>query len=61
MFRVPTGPSSYVCPYTQIVDNPPPLARHLLAELVGSAFLAAVVVGSGALTPGPVGVDGAAR
>src|ERR1700676_3235343 len=37
------------------------LARRLLAELLGSAFLAAVVVGSGiaahALSPGDVGLQ----
>ncbi len=39
----------------------PPLARRLLAEAVGSAFLAAVVVGSGIaaqrLSPGDVGLQ----
>jgi glycerol uptake facilitator-like aquaporin len=39
----------------------PPLARRLLAELLGSAFLAAVVVGSGiaahTLSPGNVGLQ----
>lgn len=39
----------------------PPLARRLLAELLGSAFLAAVVVGSGIaaaqLSPGDVGLQ----
>jgi len=38
----------------------PPLSRRLLAELLGSAFLAAIVVGSGiaaeTLSPGDVGV-----
>jgi glycerol uptake facilitator-like aquaporin len=41
--------------------SPPPLARRLLAELLGSAFLAAVVVGSGiaaqTLSPGDVGLQ----
>src|SRR5579871_5775035 len=40
---------------------PPPLARRLLAELLGSAFLAAVVIGSGVaaqqLSPGDVGLE----
>jgi arsenate reductase len=39
----------------------PPLARRLLAELLGSAFLAALVVGSGiaaqTLSPGDVGLQ----
>ena len=39
----------------------PPLPRRLLAELLGSAFLAAVVIGSGiaaqALSPGDVGLQ----
>jgi arsenate reductase len=39
----------------------PPLARRLLAELLGSAFLAAVVIGSGiaaqTLSPGDVGLQ----
>jgi glycerol uptake facilitator-like aquaporin len=39
----------------------PPLGRRLLAELLGSAFLAAVVIGSGiaaqALSPGDVGLQ----
>jgi arsenate reductase len=39
----------------------PPLARRLLAELLGSAFLAAVVIGSGIaaqqLSPGDVGLE----
>jgi glycerol uptake facilitator-like aquaporin len=39
----------------------PPLARRLLAELLGSAFLAALVVGSGiaaqTLSPGDVGLE----
>jgi glycerol uptake facilitator-like aquaporin len=42
------------------VDTPP-LARRLLAELLGSAFLAALVVGSGiaaqTLSPGDVGLE----
>jgi glycerol uptake facilitator-like aquaporin len=41
--------------------SPPPLARRLLAELLGSAFLAALVVGSGiaaqTLSPGDVGLQ----
>jgi arsenate reductase len=40
---------------------PPPLARRLLAELMGSAFLAALVIGSGiaahTLSPGDVGLQ----
>jgi glycerol uptake facilitator-like aquaporin len=39
----------------------PPLARRLLAELLGSAFLAALVIGSGiaaqTLSPGEVGLE----
>jgi glycerol uptake facilitator-like aquaporin len=39
----------------------PPLARRLLAELLGSAFLAALVIGSGVaaqtLSPGDVGLE----
>jgi arsenate reductase len=39
----------------------PPLARRLLAELIGSAFLAALVIGSGiaaqTLSPGQIGVQ----
>jgi glycerol uptake facilitator-like aquaporin len=39
----------------------PPLARRLIAELLGSAFLAAVVIGSGiaaqTLSPGDVGLE----
>ncbi len=39
----------------------PPLARRLLAELLGSAFLAAIVIGSGIaavqLSPGDVGLE----
>lgn len=42
-------------------DTPPPLRRRLLAELLGSAFLAAVVIGSGiaarTLSPGDVGLQ----
>jgi len=42
------------------VDTPP-LARRLLAELLGSAFLAALVIGSGiaaqTLSPGDVGLE----
>jgi glycerol uptake facilitator-like aquaporin len=40
---------------------PPPLGRRLLAELLGSAFLAALVIGSGiaaqTLSPGDVGLQ----
>jgi arsenate reductase len=40
---------------------PPPLARRLFAELLGSAFLAALVIGSGiaarTLSPGDVGLQ----
>lgn len=40
---------------------PPPLARRLLAELLGSAFLAALVIGSGIaaqqLSPGDIGLE----
>jgi glycerol uptake facilitator-like aquaporin len=43
------------------MTSPPPLARRLLAEFLGSAFLAAVVVGSGIaaqqLSPGDVGLE----
>jgi arsenate reductase len=43
------------------VSESPPLARRLLAELLGSAFLAAVVIGSGiaaqTLSPGDVGLE----
>src|SRR6202140_3934689 len=39
----------------------PPIARRLLAELLGSAFLAALVIGSGiaaqTLSPGDVGLE----
>ena len=42
-------------------DAPPPLARRLLAELLGSAFLAALVIGSGiaaqALSPNDTGLQ----
>jgi glycerol uptake facilitator-like aquaporin len=44
-----------------IVSPTPPLARRLLAELLGSAFLAALVIGSGiaaqTLSPGDVGLQ----
>jgi glycerol uptake facilitator-like aquaporin len=44
-----------------MTGSPPPLARRLLAELLGSAFLAAVVVGSGIaaakLSPHDVGLE----
>jgi glycerol uptake facilitator-like aquaporin len=43
------------------VNAPPPLSRRLLAELLGSAFLAALVIGSGiaaqTLSPGDVGLQ----
>jgi glycerol uptake facilitator-like aquaporin len=43
------------------VSPTPPLARRLLAELMGSAFLAALVIGSGiaaqTLSPGDVGLQ----
>ncbi len=43
------------------MTTPPPLSRRLLAELLGSAFLAALVVGSGIaaqqLSPGDVGLQ----
>jgi glycerol uptake facilitator-like aquaporin len=43
------------------MTNPAPLARRLLAELLGSAFLAAVVIGSGVaaqtLSPNDVGLE----
>jgi glycerol uptake facilitator-like aquaporin len=43
------------------MTNTPPLARRLLAELLGSAFLAALVIGSGiaaqTLSPGDVGLE----
>jgi glycerol uptake facilitator-like aquaporin len=42
-------------------DDAPPLARRLLAELLGSAFLAALVIGSGiaaqTLSPNDVGLQ----
>ena len=42
-------------------DEPEPSARRLLAELLGSAFLAAIVIGSGIaaqrLSPGNVGLQ----
>jgi arsenate reductase len=44
-----------------VVTGRPPLARRLLAELLGSAFLAAVVIGSGIaaqqLSPHDVGLE----
>ncbi len=44
-----------------MTDMPPPLARRLLAELLGSAFLAALVIGSGiaaqTLSPNDVGLE----
>jgi glycerol uptake facilitator-like aquaporin len=44
-----------------VVSSTPALARRLLAELMGSAFLAALVVGSGiaaqTLSPGDVGLQ----
>jgi arsenate reductase len=43
------------------VTHPPPLRRRLLAELVGSGFLAALVIGSGIaaqqLSPGNTGLE----
>jgi len=43
------------------MTNTPPLARRLLAELLGSAFLAALVIGSGiaaqTLSPNDVGLE----
>src|SRR6202034_3164769 len=43
------------------MTSTPPLARRLLAELLGSAFLAALVIGSGiaaqTLSPGDVGLE----
>jgi glycerol uptake facilitator-like aquaporin len=43
------------------MTDPPPLARRLLAELLGSAFLAALVIGSGiaaqTLSPNDVGLQ----
>jgi glycerol uptake facilitator-like aquaporin len=43
------------------VSDTPPLSRRLLAEFLGSAFLAAVVIGSGIaaqqLSPGDVGLE----
>ena len=43
------------------MNAPPPLSRRLLAELLGSAFLAAVVIGSGIaaqrLSPHDVGLE----
>lgn len=43
------------------MSESPPLARRLLAELLGSAFLAALVIGSGiaaqTLSPGDVGLE----
>ncbi len=43
------------------MTHPPPLARRLLAELLGSAFLAALVIGSGiaaqTLSPNDVGLE----
>jgi glycerol uptake facilitator-like aquaporin len=46
---------------TDLAADAPPLARRLLAELLGSAFLAALVIGSGiaaqTLSPGDVGLQ----
>ena len=43
------------------MTDAPPLARRLLAELLGSAFLAALVIGSGiaaqTLSPGDIGLE----
>jgi glycerol uptake facilitator-like aquaporin len=56
--------NNYICRSNTIseVDSPrPPLARRLLAELLGSAFLAALVIGSGiaaqTLSPHDVGLQ----
>jgi glycerol uptake facilitator-like aquaporin len=47
--------------YDPGMDAAPPLARRLLAELLGSALLAALVIGSGVaaqtLSPGDVGLE----
>jgi arsenate reductase len=44
-----------------MTDSPPPLSRRLLAELLGSIFLAALVIGSGiaaqSLSPHDVGLE----
>jgi arsenate reductase len=44
-----------------MTDSPPPLARRLFAELLGSAFLAALVIGSGiaaqTLSPHELGLE----
>src|ERR1700727_3150235 len=44
-----------------MTDSPPPLARRLFAELLGSAFLASLVIGSGIaaqnLSPHDVGLE----
>jgi glycerol uptake facilitator-like aquaporin len=45
----------------RVPDQPPPLSRRLFAEFLGSAFLAAIVVGSGIaaqqLSPRDVGLE----
>jgi glycerol uptake facilitator-like aquaporin len=50
-----------LAPPARRMTDTPPLARRLLAELLGSAFLAALVVGSGiaaqTLSPGDVGLE----
>jgi arsenate reductase len=47
--------------YDPAMPTPPPLPRRLLAELLGSAFLAALVIGSGiaaeTLSPGDTGLQ----
>jgi glycerol uptake facilitator-like aquaporin len=50
-----------LAPPARRMTDTPPLARRLLAELLGSAFLAALVIGSGiaaqTLSPGDVGLE----
>jgi glycerol uptake facilitator-like aquaporin len=52
---------TYICRCNTIPGMDAPLARRLLAELLGSAFLAALVIGSGiaaqTLSPGDVGLQ----
>jgi glycerol uptake facilitator-like aquaporin len=54
-------PRTYARPLDRRMTRTSPLARRLLAELLGSAFLAALVVGSGiaaqTLSPGDVGLE----
>jgi glycerol uptake facilitator-like aquaporin len=58
-----TGQSPFTeqSPLAHTPPRTPPLARRLLAELLGSAFLAALVIGSGiaaqTLSPGDVGLQ----